>query len=74
MKQITLLLLLLFPMMMWAGSANTPVILTAGQSNADGRVSISDLTLLSDKLHFDARGAETLGQRVFDKLMQLFPK
>ena len=43
MKQITLLLLLLFPTTIWAGSANTPVILTAGQSNADGRVPVSDL-------------------------------
>lgn len=34
-------------------------------------VEAEDLTLLDDNLHFDAHGAETLGQRVFDKLMHL---
>ena len=31
-------------------------------------VDASDLSLLSDRLHFDARGAETLGHRVFEKM------
>ena len=93
-----------------------PVILVAGQSNADGRVPMADfpqdivykycrwsygkqsrqrsskvvealyrlqgeddnfhvvdaadLSLLSDRLHFDARGALTLGHRVFDRMMR----
>lgn len=34
-------------------------------------VDASDLTLLSDRIHFDAAGAEKLGQRVFQKLMSL---
>lgn len=34
-------------------------------------VDASDLSLQSDKLHFDARGAEELGQRVFDKMKGL---
>ncbi len=93
-----------------------PVILVAGQSNADGRVPMADfpqdivykycrwsygkqsrqrsskvvealyrlqgeddnfhvvdaadLSLLSDRLHFDALGALTLGHRVFDRMMR----
>ena len=31
-------------------------------------IDAADLTLLRDRLHFDARGAQTLGQRVFDRL------
>lgn len=34
-------------------------------------VDASNLSLQSDKLHFDARGAEELGQRVFDKMKGL---
>lgn len=34
-------------------------------------VDASDLTLLSDSLHFDAQGAQTLGERVFSKLKEL---
>ena len=34
-------------------------------------VDASDLTLLSDQIHFDAAGAEKLGQRVFQKLTSL---
>ena len=34
-------------------------------------VDASDLTLLSDRIHFDAAGAEKLGQRVYQKLMSL---
>jgi hypothetical protein len=33
-------------------------------------VDAEDLTLLRDRLHFDARGAETLGQRVFETLKE----
>ena len=34
-------------------------------------VDASDLTLLSDHIHFDATGAVKLGQRVYEKLMSL---
>ena len=33
-------------------------------------VDASDLTLLRDRLHFDAQGAQTLGQRFFDTMKQ----
>jgi len=33
-------------------------------------VDAADLSLLSDRLHFDARGALTLGRRVFDRMMR----
>ena len=35
-------------------------------------IDASDLSLQSDKLHFDARGAEKLGKRVFDKIKALY--
>lgn len=34
-------------------------------------VDVSDATLQKDQIHFDASGAELLGQRMFDKLQQL---
>lgn len=34
-------------------------------------VDASDLPLLDDRLHFNAQGAQQLGQRVFDKLVEL---
>ena len=34
-------------------------------------VDASDLSLLRDRLHFDARGAETLGRRVYDVLQSV---
>lgn len=33
-------------------------------------VDASDLPLLSDRLHFNAQGAQTLGQRVYDIMME----
>jgi len=33
-------------------------------------VDASDLPLLRDQLHFNAQGAETLGQRVYEKLIE----
>ena len=37
-------------------------------------VDISDGTIQSDRLHFDARGAELLGQRVYDQLKEIILK
>ena len=37
------------------------------RSNGDA----SDLTIQRDRLHFDRRGAETLGHRVYDKLVEI---
>lgn len=34
-------------------------------------IDASDLPLLSDRLHFNAQGAETLGQRVYEKMLEL---
>ena len=34
-------------------------------------VDASDLTIQRDRLHFDRRGAETLGHRVYDKLVEI---
>ena len=34
-------------------------------------IDASDLPLLSDRLHFNAQGAEILGQRVYEKMREL---
>lgn len=34
-------------------------------------IDASDLPLLNDRLHFNAQGAETLGQRVYEKMLEL---
>lgn len=34
-------------------------------------IDASDLPLLGDRLHFNAQGAETLGQRVYEKMLEL---
>ncbi len=69
-KSLILLAALCCVVSSWA-RPRVPVILTAGQSNADGRVPLSDLPLLRDNLHFNAQGAQELGQRFFDKMLEL---
>ena len=83
-------LFLCFCLGTYAQKKPVSVIITAGQSNTDGRVSnndlpdyikkngyrhclwsyASDLTIQRDLLHFDAQGAELLGKRVYECLVQ----